>query len=1195
MKVRRYSKSNILFLPILVFALLSLAFTGIDKGKGGGKGSQNTPSLKAGDSYRMFINNLNIPMNRVGVMGDVSIFDPETGSAGSGGKYDGVVFLFSGGFFMSGLTNGSLWSNAVASASRIQDYVQGTVASGRNDPRAQMYVLRANEGDFAASWTEWKDAVALGAYYYDGDGSGTYDPIDVNGNGKWDPTEDRPDLIGDETVWCVYNDGTDPALRRFNDVSPQGIEVRQTVFGFNSKSFVGNMIFVRYSLLNTGTVADVMDSVYFGVWADPDLGDYTDDLVGSDTLLNAGYVYNDGDDADYGSNPPTFLIDFFQGPVSYIPGVTFIDNNNNGVWDEGIDTPVMNGHNVQGQVRGIANYPGATNLGLSSFVHYIQSHPTHGDPNTRQEARNYMLGRNRVGVDLNPCNWEFGEVRGGVACADVNPKFSYSGNPVTNVGWINNGPNDQRQMSNTGPFKLEKNKPVDIVVAYVVGRGNNALNSITVAKQYSEIAQTIFDSNFPSPPPPPPARPTTKTGADDAGNGFIDIQINTSDLFKYSARDTVLAVNKRVKGIYLTAYRTNSKQQVVNGVDNSQLLATYVINDSLLSLYELLGNGNQNLKLADPGSGYRLDSVKYADPDQGRIRVRVSVDPFTGNPLVLGKNYYFTATVVTVNHEATFLKSAYDRDKSIVYGPAGDYIVRSGGIEEYETAIIPVYYGENIYAPATTGSTAQQSGGASSGQVKYVVVENDKLTGDNYSVEFKKNNVSRKPYKVYYSLRNTTKGTTLIDSSAVFDTNSTDISGKVQEGFILKIKSVEPSLGTTRYSNATRWYDNFSATSSTGIFYGGDDITIGATRFGLPRNATTNPSTVISADRLRQVQIVFDAANPGKAYRYLMGFSGNNFTRDRIFRYAEGVAAADTTNRGPVGKLGEGFVDVPFKAYVSDPKTGEKRQLAVGFIETSSVLRDPQGRPLKGTPDGIWDPGDSVLASGEMILLFDGDYDATGSQIQYKGGNFSTGVLWADVNQGFAIPAGATINGTAVTDDQRKIAASPYFNMLYAVGLQRKDATSFFANGDTLTIPVSVYPYTDNDKFTFTTKSGGNLTQDEKQSLFNKVNVFPNPLLGVNPAGSFNNQTPDNPYVTFSNLPTDVTIKIYSLSGILVRTLGTADKLSPTSPFLRWNLENESGLRVASGMYIALVTAPGFGEKILKFGIILPQKQIQRF
>ena len=39
-------------------------------------------------------------------------------------------------------------------------------------------------------------------------------------------------------------------------------------------------------------------------------------------------------------------------------------------------------------------------------------------------------------------------------------------------------------------------------------------------------------------------------------------------------------------------------------------------------------------------------------------------------------------------------------------------------------------------------------------------------------------------------------------------------------------------------------------------------------------------------------------------------------------------------------------------------------------------------------------------------------------------------------------------------------------------------------------------------------------------------------------------------------------------------------------------LENENGIRVASGMFIAVIQSPGLGQKVLKFAIIMPQKQV---
>ncbi|MDZ7766257.1 MAG: hypothetical protein U5K00_17850 [Melioribacteraceae bacterium] len=43
-----------------------------------------------------------------------------------------------------------------------------------------------------------EDAVARGAYFYDGDKNGKYEPVDLNNNGYWDIGEDRPDLLYDK-------------------------------------------------------------------------------------------------------------------------------------------------------------------------------------------------------------------------------------------------------------------------------------------------------------------------------------------------------------------------------------------------------------------------------------------------------------------------------------------------------------------------------------------------------------------------------------------------------------------------------------------------------------------------------------------------------------------------------------------------------------------------------------------------------------------------------------------------------------------------------------------------------------------------------------------------------------------------------------------------------------------------------------
>jgi hypothetical protein len=80
-------------------------------------------------------------------------------------------------------------------------------------------------------------------------------------------------------------------------------------------------------------------------------------------------------------------------------------------------------------------------------------------------------------------------------------------------------------------------------------------------------------------------------------------------------------------------------------------------------------------------------------------------------------------------------------------------------------------------------------------------------------------------------------------------------------------------------------------------------------------------------------------------------------------------------------------------------------------------------------------------------------------------------------------------------------------------------------------------------------------------------------------------------FVTFSNLPPKVKVRIFNLAGQLVRTLDKNDQ----SQFLQWNLTNEDNFPVASGMYVAYLelTLPSDGSttsKVLKLAIIQEQE-----
>jgi hypothetical protein len=215
------------------------------------------------------------------------------------------------------------------------------------------------------------------------------------------------------------------------------------------------------------------------------------------------YTYNDGpdpgddyfDDPAFGINPPAIFVTQLQGPPLYIPGLTYQDNNGDKIFSPKYDTPIDTAFYFRGQYMNSEIIPGALNSGITSSIHYMEAHPTQGDPDNEMQMRNYLKGASQRGRYIDPCNWEFGDIFG-EDCSAINPRFMYSGDPVERTGWVNTFPTDQRQMMASGPFFLEKGKPVELIYAYVIRRGTDALNSITVTRDNVADVINFYESNF---------------------------------------------------------------------------------------------------------------------------------------------------------------------------------------------------------------------------------------------------------------------------------------------------------------------------------------------------------------------------------------------------------------------------------------------------------------------------------------------------------------------------------------------------------------------------------------------------------------------------------------------------------------------------------------------------------------------------
>lgn len=121
---------------------------------------------------------------------------------------------------------------------------------------------------------------------------------------------------------------------------------------------------------------------------------------------------------------------------------------------------------------------------------------------------------------------------------------------------------------------------------------------------------------------------------------------------------------------------------------------------------------------------------------------------------------------------------------------------------------------------------------------------------------------------------------------------------------------------------------------------------------------------------------------------------------------------------------------------------------------------------------------------------------------------------------------------------------------------------------------------------------------DKIKSALDLINVVPNPYYAYS---SYETGRIDN-RVRITNLPNKCKIKIFTLNGTLIRTFdrdvsGQEDITAVETDFSRskrisfqdWDLKNQSGISVASGLYIIHIDVPGVGEKILKwFGVMRP-------
>ncbi|MEO0557762.1 MAG: T9SS type A sorting domain-containing protein [Bacteroidota bacterium] len=369
-------------------------------------------------------------------------------------KISGNSPLFAAGIWLSGTVNGEI--RVAAARYGGYDFWPGPLNDDGTLPNPadcsaydRIWVVNAfdleavDKGESPArDLAEWP--VGLGAPTVDADG----EPVAITSREQVIDLAagERPELLGSQMAFWVMND----AGNDHNPGTPLGVEVQATAFVTVEDALPGaqDATFYRFRIVNRSP--NTIENARWSFFTDPDLGDAGDDYVGTDTLRNMAFVYNDSnEDAAYGSPPPAVGYDILNHEL--VATSTFLGGG-----------------------------PSGTN-----------------DPGTPEEYYFYMQGLWGNGTPYYELNYGFEQT------GAPTTTFMFPGDPPTQSFWseVNvdgNGtdnPQGDRRLVATASFgDLAPGEAETVDLAIVFAFGSDNLDSITQIRAVSDGVQAAYDA-----------------------------------------------------------------------------------------------------------------------------------------------------------------------------------------------------------------------------------------------------------------------------------------------------------------------------------------------------------------------------------------------------------------------------------------------------------------------------------------------------------------------------------------------------------------------------------------------------------------------------------------------------------------------------------------------------------------------------
>ncbi len=304
--------------------------------------------------------------------------------------------------------------------------------------------------------------------------------------------------------------------------------------------------------------------------------------------------------------------------------------------------------------------------------------------------------------------------------------------------------------------------------------------------------------------------------------------------------------------------------------------------------------------------------------------------------------------------------------------------------------------------------------------------------------------------------------------------------------------------------------------------------------FGPTNQAPYQARSVLLVLAATDTNGVFDPADTTVSYGY-------RYMRSSLAAPAKPEFAPFITRPG-AGYAFQAFEkNVPLAAY--DIDASPPQRLAVGFLENNVA---------GGLVNGRYWPGDYNL------------YENTGTSGPRE---------WLFI---FNTPYAESPNPAL----QVNLVTTPVPLMWWSTANRKGNVA--FQPGDQLLVSA-YHPNGPGHVFEFTVPGNITANTDLAKADVSMVNVFPNPYYGANPQETNRYYR----FVTFTHLPQKATIRIFNLAGVMVRKLNKDD----ATQFLKWDLQNDSGYPVGSGLYLAHVEMPDLGKtKILKIAVVQEQQ-----